>query len=143
MMTSSVSAIMIGKSGSERRVRLAGVLDVAAGLDPVAGGKLGDERRQRLADLHGDLRRLQSFVDIALHRDRRRAVAPSQDRVSGADLDLADLARAESGWPSWLVRVRSPSRAGSRRSGPAAARDHIDGPDILPHLSDGTPVSRN
>jgi hypothetical protein len=76
----------------ERRIGLGGLLGIAAGLDAVAGRQRGDDRLQSLLDLRRHLGRLNALVDVALHRDRWHAVAPPQDRVLRAHLDVAELA---------------------------------------------------
>ena len=60
-----------------------------------------------------------AFVDVAAHGDRRRAVAPAQNRIFHADVDLADLRQRNFARRACRASVKSPSRAGSSRSAPA------------------------
>ena len=53
----------------------------------------------------------------------------------GFDIDVTDLAQRDEA-PLFASQSRSASCAGSSRSGPALARDDIDGADILAHLRD-------
>ncbi len=123
------------KDRQQRGVRLGGVLDVAAGLDPVAAGQVRNHRGQRLLDLHRKLRGLHRLVEVALHGDGRRAVAPPQDGVFGANLDMTDLAQGnQASAAAGQAQVAEPRRVESLLAG--AARHHVDGADVLADLGD-------
>ena len=91
MIVISVRAIMIGNSGSQGAICLAGLLDGTALLDSVARRQLGDDGLELLPHGGGHVRRLQALGNVAAHGDRRRAIAATQDRVFHADLDGSDL----------------------------------------------------
>ena len=85
--------------------------------------------------LHGDLRRLQGFVDVAAHGDRRHAIAAPQDRVLHAHLDMADLLERDHA-PIARSEGEIGEAGGVEPLGAGAAGDDIDRADILAHLRD-------
>ena len=122
----------------ERRVGLGRLLDRAARLDAIAGGQLGHDRLPALA---GSPRRPRGGCSLS-SMSLRTVIVGVRSRRFMIGLFRPDLDAGRSGSsgimrPSWLVRVKSASRAGSRRSGPEAAGDHIDGANVLADLRDG------
>jgi hypothetical protein len=120
----------------QRRVGLAGLLDVRR---PSRSGSRRAGRGDRLERLHHlgrDVRRLEFLGDVAAHGDGGQAVAAAQDRILHADLGLADLVERH----ALAARADQGEGAEPRRIQPiaaAAAGDHLDGADVLAHLGDG------
>jgi hypothetical protein len=80
-----------GEQRGHCAIGLAGLLDGAAFLDPVACRQLGDDGLKRLPEGGGHVRRLQAVRDVSAHGDRRCAIAAPQDRLFHADLHRSDL----------------------------------------------------
>ena len=73
---------------AQRRLRLARALELATPVERVA--RRQRHRLDRRADLREDRRRRDPLDHVALHRDRRHAVAPLDQRVAGGDGKAVD-----------------------------------------------------
>src|SRR6185369_14362889 len=87
-------------------------------------------------DLHGDFGRLQAVIEVGLHRDGRRTVAPSEDGILGTNFDMTDLAQGHYA-PAAARQGQLAESCGVEALRACATSHHFHRTDVLTYLSDG------